>query len=195
MYPPDRMNFSYWIKRLSFRATCILGEKSKFASSARVHNMQGESDSITIGSNSVIAGELLIFRHGGRITIGDWCYIGEGTRVWSSCSIKIGDRVLIAHNVNIFDSRTHPINPRERHAHFREIKDHGHPLKINLGEKPVTIADDAWIGANATILRGVTIGTGAIVGAGSVVTGDVAPFMIVSGNPAHVVRKLGEDER
>jgi len=189
------MNFKYWIKRLSFLPTCNLGKSSKLASSARVFNMQGESNAIKIGSNSFIAGELLIFRHGGRIAIGDWCYIGEGTRVWSSCSIEIGHRVLIAHNVSIFDSRTHPISPSKRHAHFREIMERGHPRKIDLGEKPVVIADDAWIGANAIILRGVTVGTGAIVGAGSVVSSDVAPFTIVSGNPAREVRKLAEDER
>jgi acetyltransferase-like isoleucine patch superfamily enzyme len=50
----------------------------------------------------------------------------------------------------------------------------------------VTIGDDVWIGASATVLGGVTIGTGAIVGAGSVVTGDVPEFSIVVGNPARV---------
>jgi len=189
------MNLNYWLQRLSFRPTCVLSHHAKLGRKASILNFGGNNNFILIGAYSFIAGQLCVFRHGGKISIGDWCYIGEGTRVWSSCSVYIGNRVLIAHNVNIFDSRTHPICPRERHNHFRTIMETGWPLKINLGEKPVTISDDVWIGANAIILRDVTIGMGAIIGAASVVTGDVAPFTIVSGNPARMVRELAEEER
>jgi acetyltransferase-like isoleucine patch superfamily enzyme len=52
---------------------------------------------------------------------------------------------------------------------------------------PVVIGNDAWIGAHAVVLAGVTIGDGAIVGAGAVVTKDVAPYAIVAGVPARVI--------
>ncbi|WP_292489709.1 DapH/DapD/GlmU-related protein [Mesorhizobium sp.] len=52
----------------------------------------------------------------------------------------------------------------------------------------VRISDNAWIGFNSIILKGVTIGEGAIVGAGSVVTKNVEPFTIVAGNPARVLQ-------
>ncbi|MBV8923397.1 DapH/DapD/GlmU-related protein, partial [Bradyrhizobium sp.] len=55
---------------------------------------------------------------------------------------------------------------------------------------PVVIADKVWIGFNASILKGVTIGEGAVVGACSVVTRDVPPFAVVAGNPARVIRTL-----
>ncbi len=164
-------------------------------SSARIRNIRGNSTRIRIGSRTLVAGELLVFAHGGSIMVGDWCYIGEGTRIWSSSSITIGDRVLIAHNVNIFDSMTHPLGARQRHEHFKAILLNGHPSNIDLGEQPVTIANDVWIGTNACLLRGVSIGEGAIVAAGSVVTKDVPPYTIVAGNPARVVRELGSDER
>ena len=53
---------------------------------------------------------------------------------------------------------------------------------------PVTIKDNVWIGAKATILSGVTIGTGAIVGAGAVVTKDVPENSIVAGVPARIIK-------
>ena len=145
-----------------------------------------------IGNNSIVDGQLLVFPHGGQITIGSWCYIGEGSRLWSSCSIEIHDRVMISHGVNIFDSLTHPLSAELRHKHFRQIATSGHPKNIHLGEMPVYIGDDAWIAAGATLLRGVHVGEGAIVGAGAVVTHNVEPWTIVAGNPA---RKIGELER
>ncbi|MGM7449656.1 acyltransferase, partial [Idiomarina sp. ST20R2A10] len=83
----------------------------------------------------------------------------------------------------------------ERHRQVQDIFTRGHPRDISLDESPVRICDDAWIGAAAMVLRGVTIGQGAIVAAGAVVTRDVAPFSIVAGNPAVLVRELGPDER
>ena len=52
-----------------------------------------------------------------------------------------------------------------------------------------------WIGFNAIILKGVTIGEGAVVGAGSVVTKDVLPWTVVAGNPARLIREISENER
>lgn len=163
--------------------------------SARIRNIRGDNLCIRVGDHTLVAGELLVFSHGGDISIGEWCYIGEGARIWSSASVHIGTRVLISHNVNIFDSLTHPLNPRQRHAQFRTIIQTGHPRSIDLGERPVTVDNDVWIGANACILRGVSIGEGAIVGAGAVVTRDILPFTIVGGNPARMIRELTADER
>jgi len=56
--------------------------------------------------------------------------------------------------------------------------------------KPVVIEDDVWIGANAVVLPGVTIGARSVVGAGAVVVKDVAPKTIVAGVPARVIRDL-----
>jgi len=189
------MNLDYLTQRLIGRATCRLGRGAKLSRMARIRNISGDSDRIAIGKNSHIQGELLVFPHGGRITIGEWCYVGEATRIWSATSIILGDRVLIAHSVNIFDNLTHPIRAAERHDQVRQVLTQGHPRELALGEQPVTINDDAWIGAGAFVLRGVTVGRGSIVAAGAVVTKDVAPFCIVAGNPAAVARELSPDER
>lgn len=184
------MNIHYLIRKLAGRATCKKKSTTRLLSTAKILNGSRSSDSIEIGEHTIVAGELFIFGHGGKISIGDWCYIGENCRIWSGVSIEIGNRVLISHDVNIFDNLTHPIDAQTRHRQFRDIYLTGHPRDIDLGDRPVVIEDDAWISAGACIMRGVTVGKGAIVGARSVVTQDVPPGAIVVGNPAHSLRKL-----
>ena len=168
-----------------------IGSKSKFYSTAKVLNAQKDRSKIRIGTNSHVRGELFIFGHGGSISIGNDCYIGEGTKIWSAKSVLIKDRTLIAHNVNIHDNISHPLDCKDRHFQFLEILSKGHPKSnLNLNEKSVTIENDVWIGFNATILKGVTIGEGAIVAACSVVTKDVAPFTVVGGNPAKLIKMI-----
>ena len=174
--------------------TCEKHATTRLGRSARIINIGNDSALIKVGANTIVEGSLLTFAHGGRITVGEWCYIGEGSRIWSAGQIDIGDRVMISHNVNIFDNLTHPVDPVSRHQHFRAIASVGHPHRIDLGARPVRINDDAWIAAGAMVLRGVTIGKAAIVGAGAVVTHDVPPFAIVAGNPARVIRYVKSDE-
>lgn len=162
---------------------------------SRVVNSLGDPEAIEIGPNSHIKGELLTFGHGGRIRLGEFCFLGESSRIWSASEVTIGNRVLISHLVTIMDSLTHPLNPRLRHEQFRTIVTSGQPRSIDLGEKPIIIGDDVLIGCHSVILRGVRIGTGAIVGAGSVVTRDVPAFSIAGGNPARVIRELSAAER
>jgi acetyltransferase-like isoleucine patch superfamily enzyme len=189
------MNVDFLIRRLLGRATCRLRQGAVLGSSARIRNIRGDTDKIVVGQHTRVLGELLTFAHGGEITIGEWCYVGEGTRIWSAASIVIGNRVLISHSANIFDSLTHPLKAADRHAQVRQIFQTGHPRDISLDEAPVRLQDDAWIGAGAMVLRGVTVGEAGVVAAGSVVTKDVPPYSIVAGNPAVVVRELAPDER
>jgi acetyltransferase-like isoleucine patch superfamily enzyme len=191
----DGINLHFLIQRLIGRATCRLQEGAFLSHSARIRNALGDSNKILIGRHSHIRGELMIFGHGGRISIGEWCYVGVGTRIWSAGSIEIGNRVLISHSVNIFDNLTHPLKAADRHEQAKQIFTSGHPREISLDEKPVKIGDDAWIGACAMILRGVSVGEGGVVAAGAVVTRDVPAYSIVAGNPAVVVRELSPDER
>jgi acetyltransferase-like isoleucine patch superfamily enzyme len=192
----DGINLHFLIQRLIGRATCRLQNGAFLSHTARIRNALGDSDKILIGEFSHIRGELMIFGHGGRISIGEWCYVGVGTRIWSAASIEIGNRVQISHCVNIFDNLTHPLQAAQRHEQAKQIFTSGQfPRKISLDEKPVKIGDDAWIGACAMVMRGVTIGKGGIVAAGAVVTKDVPAYSIVAGNPAVVVRELSLDER
>jgi acetyltransferase-like isoleucine patch superfamily enzyme len=144
-------------------------------------------ESIRLGTNTHVKGELLTFP-GGRIGIGDYCYIGVNSHVWSDTGIEIGNRVLVAHGVSIFDNHAHPFDPAERHRQFVHIIKKGQLEECDLKGERVVIEDDVWIGCHSVILHGVTIGRAAIIGAGSIVTRDVPAYAIVAGNPAKVLR-------
>jgi acetyltransferase-like isoleucine patch superfamily enzyme len=180
------------LERMTGRSAHRAGDGVKLGATGRIRNPLRDADRIVIGSHCLILGELSLYGHGGRIVIGDWCYLGVNSRIWSGGEIVIGSRVLIAHNVSIFDNDTHPFDAAARHRQFVDIYTTGHPAEIDLGEAPVRIGDDAWIGAGATILKGVTIAEGAVVAAGAVVTRDVPRFAVVGGNPARVIRTLDE---
>ena len=156
---------------------------ARLIESGAVYNIRGVRGAIKVGTGSVVAGDLLTFAHGGRIAIGSWCYVGANTRIWSAASIDIGDRVLISHNVNIHDCDSHPREPLMRHRQFVAIATSGHPRGIDgIEAAPIRIEDDAWIGFNVTILKGVTVGARSIVGAGSIVTSDIPVDSVVIGN-------------
>lgn len=161
----------------------MLGEGTRLMESAEVQNPTRDRALVVVGQHCIVGGALVLFGHGGRIRIGDWCFVGSGSRIWSAESIEIGSRVLISHGVNIHDSDSHPRAPEARHRQFVSIATQGHPKQIEgIAAAKVCIGDDAWIGFNATILKGVTIGERSIVAAGSVVTQSIpADHIFVGG--------------
>jgi acetyltransferase-like isoleucine patch superfamily enzyme len=152
------------------------------------HNRFNDRSKITIGKGTQIRGELEVSRAEAKITIGDHSYVGPGTRISCTTRISIGDRVLISHNVNIYDNNSHPLNSKQRHEDFVFIFTNGYQDDVDLHSKQVIIEDDVWIGFSSTILKGVTIGKGAIIGAGTVISKDVPPYAVVVGNPARIVK-------
>lgn len=107
-------------------------------------------------------------------TIGENVFINSGCKFQDQGGLVIGDDVLIGHNV-VIATLNHNPDPDKRG---------------NLMPLPVKIEDKVWIGSNATVLPGVTIGEGAIVAAGAVVTKDVSPRSVVGGVPAKFIKKI-----
>jgi acetyltransferase-like isoleucine patch superfamily enzyme len=161
---------------------------ARFLRSAIVRD-NGRPAAIRVGEQTVICGELLVYPDGGTLTVGRHCFIGPGSRIWSGAEIQIGDRVLISHNVNIHDANAHSLSAAERHRHIVEILIRGNAALGDVPKAPILIEDDAWIGFNATVLRGVRVGQGAVVAACATVTRDVEPFTIVAGTPAVPIGK------
>ncbi len=127
----------------------------------------------------------------GRCTVGDFTLL-NGALVMAEERIEIGSHCLISWNVGIADSDFHPLEPAQRiidaHALAPFFKDR--PPRPKLRTAPVIISDNVWIGMNAVILKGVTIGENSVVAAGAVVTKSVPPNVVVAGNPAVVTKKL-----
>ncbi|MDX2252313.1 MAG: acyltransferase [Nitrospira sp.] len=172
------------------RRSCRIGVEAKVLPGGMIANLQKVQAAITIGNYTWIAGQLLVFAHAGRITVGEYCYIGESSRVWSAAEVMIGNRVFLAHGVNIHDNDAHSVSAMQRHKHFRELVTTGVPsFAEEMSASPVHVEDDVWIGFNSSILKGTRIGKGAIIGACTVVTRDVPAYAIVAGNPAVVIGK------
>jgi len=118
-----------------------------------------------------------------EIVIGNRVNIGYRNTLTAARSIRIGDDTVLAPDVQIYDSPSHPLSAAARLR--RE------PAPIEEAA-PVLIGSNCWIGTGATIMRGVTIGDGAVVGAMSMVTSDVPPATLAAGNPARIIRQLPE---
>ncbi len=172
-----------------------LAPTARLMPEAVVANASGGPETIRLGDHTVVRGRLFTYGHGGDIALGDWCYVGERSEIWSMESIRIGHRVLIAHDVNIHDGTAHSLDPTERHAHYQAILDTGHPRDGLPGVQsaPIVIEDDAWISFGCTILKGVTIGKGAVIAAKSIVTKDVPPHTIYRNEVIPYMRPLHGD--
>jgi acetyltransferase-like isoleucine patch superfamily enzyme len=112
-------------------------------------------------------------RAGGRLTIGDHVFVNSGASVYAHQQVTLGSHVLLGDHAAVWDTDFHAL---EEGAEPRVA--------------PVSIGDAVWIGRQAIVLPGVTIGGGAVVAAGAIVTRDVAPATLVAGNPARPVREL-----
>lgn len=183
-------------RRALYTSYCRLGAGSILHPDARIVNFQQQPDQIFVGDHCVIRGELLVNQYGGSIRIGSYASVGESSRIWSSESIRIGDRVHISHNVNIMDGNTHSLDPEERNREYVEILEKGNiRQKGHIATAPVVIEDDVWISFNVTVLKGVTIGRGAVIAANSLVIKDVEPYTLTGGSPAKTIRALNETGR
>lgn len=124
--------------------------------------------------------------------------INKGFFVANPHLLKIGDNVFFNAHVKIFNNHEWvtfgdfvSVGPNTSFITFNYDTDHwDRPMmyKPTRSYEPITVESDVWIGANCTILPGITIGRGAIVAAGSVVSHDVEPYSVVGGVPAKRIK-------
>ncbi|TIX03826.1 MAG: acyltransferase [Mesorhizobium sp.] len=165
-----------WLATGAARENAIIGPRTRFGAGAEIFNINGDRARVKIGADCHLDGHLQIFAHEGNIQIGDFCYVGAGSTIWSSdaIGIKIGKGVLVSSGVAIHDTNSHPMDAEKRFAQTVAIFRTGHPrTDPGIRSAPVTIGNDVWIGTGAMIMKGVTIGDRAVISARAVVRKDV----------------------
>ena len=163
------------------------------AVAVRIHPTADVSKAAKVGDGTQIWHEAQV-REGARI--GRYCRIGKG--VYIDANVRIGDNCKLQNRVSVYQGVTigdrvfvgphacftNDQIPRAARTDWKkhDLADRGVEWEI----VPTRVEDGASIGANATILCGITIGEAAMVGAGAVVTKDVPPYALVYGNPAKI---------
>jgi acetyltransferase-like isoleucine patch superfamily enzyme len=133
-------------------------------------------DNVMIGRYTLIECSGVLRALGEGLIVGSNSNFGDYNFIGVRGPIRIGDNVLFGPRVSI-------------HAENHRFDDLNRPIRVQ-GEhrQGVAIEDDCWIGSGAIILDGVTIGRGSVIAAGAVVTKDVAPYSIMGGVPARLLR-------
>lgn len=129
-----------------------------------------------VADDSILIEPPFFIDYGCNISVGERFYANFNCTILDCGLVTIGDRVMFGPGVQVL-AATHETEVQSRRDNIEYTR-------------PVTIGDDVWVGANALILPGVTIGQGCTVAAQSVVTKDVPPWSVVMGAPARVVKKV-----
>jgi acetyltransferase-like isoleucine patch superfamily enzyme len=132
---------------------------------------------IEIGDHSIVSQGAMLWAFDGSIVLRGIVYVGPYTVIYGHGGVEIGTHALISPHVTIVSSN-------HRVGRLDEMI-----MRAGNDLLPTKIGEGVWIGANAVILGGVTIGDGAVVAAGAVVNRDVEAGAIVAGVPARLVRK------
>lgn len=173
------VNFIYSNVRLKGLHKITFGVNNSIYENANLIVDSGiNTQKINIENNNTIASFAILKTHGGYIKIGNNNFIGERTQIQGKGGVVIGDNTLIAPNCFISSSNHNFDNPNSSYYLMKEIP------------KTTSIGSHVWIGANCVILAGITIGEYAVVGAGSIVTKNVEPYTVITGNPAVVKKRF-----
>lgn len=164
---------AYKMREASYRTKKLLVQMNNSSNPSEIRNLLSQITDTEI-DDSVTVFTPLHINYGKHTKIGKNVFINFDCTFLDLGGITIEDNVLIAPKVSLL-SEGHPTSIENRHS---------------LVPKPIHIKKNAWIGANATILPGVTIGENAIVASGAVVSKDVPDNTIVGGIPAKILKTI-----
>jgi maltose O-acetyltransferase len=128
-----------------------------------------------VGTDAMVIGPLRC-DYGWNVTLGDGAFLNYDVVILDCAAVRIGARALVGPRAQLI-AADHPQTPEGRATGLESAA-------------PVTVEEEAWIGAGAILLPGVTVGRGSVVGAGSVVTRDIRAGVVAAGNPCRVLREV-----
>lgn len=167
-YSVELLSASLWLRQVD-----EVGPGVRTLGRPRIHNL----GRVVIGAGTLLRSVNvpveLACEEGAELLIGSEVRLNYGVSIGVRGRVEIGDRVRLGPYVMVIDSEYHDLHDRS----------------LRPAPQPVKICDDAWIGAKASVLPGVTVGRASVVGTAAVVTRDVPDFTIVAGVPA---KKIGE---
>jgi acetyltransferase-like isoleucine patch superfamily enzyme len=189
--PDRRIENDWWDKPVPEN---VIWKEGLYVETAQIFRFMRSqmSPAVELGAHvSCYAGVSFSIGKNGSCKIGDFTLL-NGALIMAEERIEIGRHCLISWNVGIADSDFHPIDAAQRRIDTMALAPfyEGRPERPKLETRPVKIEDNVWIGMNAVILKGVTIGENSVVAAGAVVTKSVPANVVVAGNPAVVVKQL-----
>jgi len=154
------------------------------------------TDAVRIGrGSSIYLGVMFDVGTQGRVSIGEFTLI-NGARIICDAEVSIGDYCLISWNTVFMDTRRLPPEISARRRALELVSKHqARRFEGDASARPIRVEGNVWVGFDACVLPGVTIGQGAVIGARSVVVEDVPPFSVAAGNPARIIRKLDPPQR
>lgn len=165
------------VARLHLRRVDVVGAHARTNGRPRIDNQGRMEIGAHVLLRSVNVPVELVAEPGATLIIGDGCRLNYGVSVGATAHVALGAHVRVGPYVMITDSDFHDLHQRA----------------VRPPSAPVIIEDHVWIGAKASVLKGVRIGRGAVVATGAVVTRDVPPFTIVAGVPAAPVGRVDEE--
>ena len=134
--------------------------------------------------------------------IGENCWIEPPFHAsWAGKFVRFGKNVYANFNLTLVDDTEITVGNNTMFGPGVTLATAGHPIRADLRAQgyqfnaPIHIGSDCWLGANVTVLPGVSIGDGTVVGAGSVVTKDLPAGVVAVGNPCRVLRAVNEKDR
>lgn len=161
------------LRAASYETIALVQQLNHTADPAAIRDLLSKVTGTAVDESVAVFPPIYI-NYGKHLTIGRNVFINFDCTLLTLGGVIIEDNVLIGPNVKIL-SEGHPLDPSERHSLI--------PGKVHIGQ-------NAWIGAGATILPGITIGENAVIAAGAMVTNDVAANTVVAGIPAKIVRTI-----
>lgn len=172
------------------KKSALIGKSLKIKTPIIVNHRR--KTQLTIGDYTILRKNKFFCFGKGKLQIGKYCYFGDETQVDASKEVKIGNYCMFSNRIIVQDHTGHPISPKKRRKQLVDLQKTSTDV-YDTKIKKVIIKDDVWVGMEAIILKGVTIGKGSIVAARAVVTKNVPPYSIVAGNPAKIVKKIKKD--